>query len=225
MLKTLIDSWRSSRAEKKLYKEFLEMLEMAWAAYGIVTEVLDGRIDATDVADDILLRDIAINRKERAIRRQLVEHMGLHGGAAVPGSLVLMSLVKDAERLGDYCKNLMEVAQMLQGPVLELPLHAELLDVGAHVTQNFQRTMTAFADTDEDMAQEIVEDEALFNKRCDRMVDKLARSDIPAHQSVPMALWIRFHKRINAHLSNICTSLVLPVHRLDYRMKYEKKSG
>lgn len=55
--------------------------------------------------------------KERAIRKQIVERMSLDKGATVPASLVLMSVVKDAERVGDYCKNLLEVDQMLQKPV------------------------------------------------------------------------------------------------------------
>lgn len=225
MLKALFDTWRGRKAERELYDEFVEMLEMGWAVFRMVAEVLNGRTEADQVEDDVLVRDIAINRKERAIRRRLVEHVSLHSGGAVTSSLILMSVVKDAERIGDYCKNLLEVAQMMDKPAKELSFYTDIVDVGFQVTQNFRRTLNAFSEGDEDVAREIIEDETLINKRCDRLIDKIAQSDLAAREAVPTALWIRFLKRINAHLSNICSSLVLPVHRIDYRLTYEKEKS
>jgi phosphate uptake regulator len=225
MIKALIESWKAHGTQGELYHSFVEMLEMNWAVFEIVMEVLAGRVGAGEVEDDVLVRDIAINRKERSIRRRLVEHLAMKTGDAVPSGLVLMSVVKDAERLGDYCKNLLEVEQMLEKPACELRFSQDVVDLGAQVTQNFRGTLRAFTEADAVVAREILEDETLMNQRCDRLVSKLARSDLPAHEAVPTALWIRFLKRINAHLANICSSLVLPVHRIDYRLHYEKEKS
>ena len=223
MLKQIINIWRSRQTERRLYREFVEMLEMDWEMFEVVMEVLAGRVEADEVQDDLLRRDIAVNRKERAIRKQIVERMSL-GRGTVPASLVLMSVVKDAERVGDYCKNLLEVAQMLQKPVNALQHCGEVLEIGEHVTQIFKSSIQAFAEEDEGLAREIIEDEGLMNTRCDRLVEKIARSELDANEAVCTALWIRFLKRIEAHLSNICSSVVLPVHRIDYRLKYVKKA-
>lgn len=225
VIKALIESWKAHGAQGELYHSFVEMLEMNWAVFEIVMEVLAGRCRADAVEDDVLVRDIAINRKERAIRRRLVEHLAMQTGDAVPSGLVLMSVVKDAERLGDYCKNLLEVEQMLTKAPCELSLAQDIVDLGAQVTQNFRGTLKAFTEGDAGIAREILEDESLMNQRCDRLVAKLARSDLPASEAVPTALWIRFLKRINAHLANICSSLVLPAHRIDYRLNYEKQKS
>jgi len=225
MLKALFDTWRSRKSERELYDEFVEMLEMCWAVFEMVAEVLSGKVCAETVEDDLLVRDIAINRKERAIRRRLVEHVSLHSGGAVTTSLILMSVVKDAERIGDYCKNLLEVAQMMNKPAKELEFYQDIVDVGFQVTQNFRRTLSAFTDGDEELAREIIEDETLINKRSDRLIERISQSDLHAREAVPTALWVRFLKRINAHLSNICSSLVLPVHRIDYRLTYEKEKS
>jgi len=222
MLKQIIDIWRSRRTERRLYAEFVEMLEMDWAMFEIVMEVLAGRAVADDVQDDLLRRDIEINRKERSIRKQIVERMSLRSGGTVPTSLVLMSVVKDAERVGDYCKNLLEVSQMLNKPVNDLRHCGEVVEIGNHVTQIFKSSIQAFAEEDEDLAREIIQDEGLMNKRCDRLVESIARSKLDANEAVCTALWIRHLKRIEAHLSNICSSLVLPVHRIDYRLRYVK---
>lgn len=223
MLRTLVDTWRSRKNEREIYDEFVEMLEMCWAVHEMVAEVLSGKVEASAVEDEVLVRDIAINRKERAIRRRLVEHMSLHGGAGVTTGLILMSAVKDAERLGDYAKNLLEVAEMMQQPAKELQCYADLVDLGNQVTQNYRRTLNAFSEGEEETAREIIEDEALINRRSDRLIERVAASDLPASEAVPTAMWIRFLKRVNAHLSNICSSLVLPVDRIDYRLHYEKK--
>ncbi len=89
----------------------------------------------------------------------------------------------------------------------------------------FKDSIQAFSQEDEHLAREIVEDEGLNNKRCDALIETIARSDLSANEAVGTALWIRFLKRIEAHLSNICSSVVLPVHRLDSRLKYEKRKS
>ena len=222
MLKTLIEIWRSRKAERELYSQFVEMLEMSWELFEMVMEVLSGRVEPDSVQDDVLLRDIEINRKERAIRRQVVEHMILNPTQNVSASLVLMSVVKDAERVGDYCKNLIEVAQMLQVPYCNLSHCQEVVDIGNHVTRIFKTSIRAFADEDEDLAREVIEDEALMNRRCDKLIELLARSELSANEAVCTALWVRFLKRVEAHLSNICSSVVLPVHRIDHRLSYDR---
>ena len=76
--------------------------------------------------------------------------LSLQSGSGVASSLVLMSVVKDAERVGDYCKNLLEVAQMLQEPITELKHCHEVIEIGKHVTQIFKHSIRAFAEEDED---------------------------------------------------------------------------
>ncbi len=226
MLKQIIDIWRSRKTEERLYNEFVEMLEMDWKMFEIAMGVIGGRLKPDDVQDDLFRRDIEVNRKERSIRKQIVESLSVRGeNTTVPASLVLMSVVKDAERVGDYCKNLLETAQLMQKPVTDLKYSQEVLEIGEHVCRIFQESIRAFAEEDEDQAREIIEDEGLMNKRCDALIEAIARSDLGANEAVTTALWIRFLKRIEAHLSNICSSVVLPVHRLDSRLKYEKRGS
>ena len=224
MLKLIIDIWRSRRTERRLYAEFVEMLEMDHQMFDIVAKVLAGKVSTDEVQDDLMRRDIEVNRKERSIRKQIVERMSMNKGGTVPTSLVLMSVVKDAERVGDYCKNLLEVAQMLREPIDSLKHSEEVVDITEHVSEIFRKSIRAFSKEDEDLAREIIEDEGLMNQRCDRLVESIARSELDANESVCTALLIRFMKRIEAPLSNICSSLVLPVHRIDYRLKYVKQA-
>ncbi|MCH8936264.1 MAG: PhoU domain-containing protein, partial [Gemmatimonadetes bacterium] len=57
----------------------------------------------------IYKQDVKVNKLERKIRKQVIAHLSIAGNSAdVPYSLLLMSLVKDVERIGDYAKNLAE---------------------------------------------------------------------------------------------------------------------
>ena len=53
-------------------------------------------------------------------------------------------------------------------------------------------------------------------KECDRIVERVAHSDLSVNQAVFFALIARHFKRIMAHLLNIATSVVLPLNELDY---------
>ncbi len=226
MLKQIIDMWRSRNTEGRLYDEFVEMLGMDREMFDIVMRVIAGNVSPDEVQDDLFRRDIAVNRKERSIRKQIVESLSVRGeNTTVPASLVLMSVVKDAERVGDYCKNLLETAQMMRKPVTELRYGDEVVEIGDHVTKIFSDSIRAFSEEDEELAREVIEDEGLNNKRCDALIETIARSDLDANEAVSSALWIRFLKRIEAHLSNICSSVVLPIHRLDSRLKYVKRGS
>ena len=62
-----------------------------------------------DVRTPLYERDVAVNELERSIRRKVLRHLTVNPGHDVAICLALMSVAKDAERIGDYCKNVFEV--------------------------------------------------------------------------------------------------------------------
>ena len=61
-----------------------------------------------------------------------------------------------------------------------------------------------------------VEDEAVQVLRPVGVIDDLLTADVPTRDAVLMALLARYLKRLCLHLANIATSVVMPLHRLDY---------
>ena len=53
-------------------------------------------------------------------------------------------------------------------------------------------------------------------KECDKIIEKVATSKLSVNEAVCFALIARHYKRLVAHLSNIATSVVLPISDLDY---------
>ncbi len=63
------------------------------------------------VADEIRETDRQINATEVEIRRALLVHASVHGGIDTPEVLAFMNMIKDLERIGDYNKNIFDLAE------------------------------------------------------------------------------------------------------------------
>ena len=225
MFRLLFDLWKTQHNLNVLVSKFIEMLEMDKEMFLIVVDVLKGKTDRLDIHENVYKRDVEINRRERTIRKGIVQHLSLHPGGDLPACLVLMSIVKDAERVGDYSKNILEVAQVLNMPPNEIRHYDELMEIADHVTEILDNTIKAIRDSDRDLAKEVVQDESAMTRRSDALIEKIANSDLSANEAVCTAMAVRFFKRIEAHLSNIASSVVLPVHRLDGRLEYKSRKS
>jgi phosphate uptake regulator len=217
MFKELIDALRKRPLLGQMWSEMEEMLRDAVEMYRPIAEVLSGREEMTQaIHDKVYDTDKRINHLQRKVRKQLVEHLLMAPGSDVPISLVLMSITKDAERLGDYCKNLLEVAEAMKEP-LGKGSHAEqinglLTDVGAL----FEPIATATVRSDKEMAAKSVARGRELAGRCGCLIDDLLEAELPTREAVLLALAARYLKRIALHLTNIASSVVMPLHRLDY---------
>ncbi len=219
MIKALIDAWHSGRVMSRMYGELLDMLEAAQNMFRIVGEVIfDGR-DPDEVREEIYQTDRVINRAERRIRKEIVEHLAIHPRGDMPAGLVLMSLLKDAERLGDYCKNLFEIRELAGAAFPMDELARRIRERHAEACALFNKVQSALKDANEDLAHAIMADEKHVAGMIEKSVREVAASDLTARDAVCRALCLRHLKRIHAHLTNITSAVVQPAHRIDFRRK------
>ena len=168
------------------------------------------------VRKDVHKTDRRVNKAERAVRRELVVHVSVRGASA-DISLVLasMSVVKDAERIGDYSKNIWDIAN--SGVDLS---NAEDIDTLIRYRDRTSRligeTARVFGEKDLEAAHSLLQGGDAMQAEYDKRIAEQLHTDRPAREAVPRALLYRYFKRITAHLLNILTSLVMPIHRLDY---------
>lgn len=177
---------------------------------------LVGGTDPSTVGEDIRQTDRRVNKAERAIRRELIVHVSVHGASAdQPLVLASMSIVKDAERIGDYAKNIFDLAHA--GVDLSTSDDIEqLLGYRDTISNLIGESARVFGERDTDGAHSILQSGDDLLDEFDDLVIQQIRSDRPASEAVPRALLYRYLKRIAAHLMNILTSLVMPLDRLDY---------
>ena len=112
--------WLGRNADRSGFAEiqrgFTSMLEDGRHIFDAAANALIGGTDPETIRKDLFDTDARINHTEQQIRRQIVVHGTVHGVQSFPSLLVTMSLAKDAERIGDYAKNLFDLAA--RGPAL-----------------------------------------------------------------------------------------------------------
>ena len=75
----------------------------------------------------------------------------------MPGSLAMMSLVKDAERIGDYAKNIFEVGVIMEGKAKDMKYLKRLSSTQTQIAENFPVLKNAFLDSYEPAATKILQ--------------------------------------------------------------------
>lgn len=173
--------------------------------------LLDG-VDWQGVRREIKVTDQRVNEGEREIRRDLVVHASVVGAIDTPAILIYMSIVKDIERIGDYGKNLRDLGK--DGTDLRgFPEWFDLRDeIGAMITE----TADVFGDRDAERARAmLVRGDELLDL-FDGWVSDLVSGEDDREHAVGRALAARYLKRIVAHLTNVLSSVVMPIDRLDY---------
>ena len=196
------------------------MVVIARDMFNRSTAPLASEGDAESDRDNLLKMDSKLNTLQQVIRRDIVTHISVQGVADVVPCLILMSLIKDVERIGDYCKNINEIFRSAPY-VKEDPLISTLLEMREKMLVWFEQTKRAFDGSDKELARSTRVDAYKHEKECDRFVWDLSK-DNEERNAVAIAMLIRFFKRVAAHLGNICTSITMPFDKLDY---FEKPGG
>ena len=216
MFANLASFWRGKAFMTTVLEEFRGMLEQAEHMYVFVRRRLLENLGEPGLKDKIYEKDRSINRRQKDIRRRIVEHLSIQPTVDVNACLVLMSVIKDAERLGDYAKNLFEVTELLEQPIDRSVFSRYFGEIDADILTLFGHTREAFVESDQSKAEMAWGYENRIAKWCDNTVAELATSDLSVNQAVCLVLVARYFKRLVAHLVNIATAVVLPLSDLDY---------
>ena len=175
---------------------------------------------------DIYKRDRRINKYERSVRRKIVTHMSVSSKPDINLGLILTSIVIDIERIGDYTKNIVELAVSVSGPFDGLELADEVAWVEARVTEMFDDIVPMLDSSDVDLARSVIEAHGGVAQKVDKHVAALSSGQALSGRSghaVTVAIYLRFLKRVSAHLKNVATSVVNPYYRIGFRENEESE--
>jgi phosphate transport system protein len=221
MLRELISIFRAGDPLQDMAKKFSEMLRLADEMTLAGGEIFFGTESSTDARTAVYKKDILVNKLERKIRTRVVAHLSLQSSAGdLPFCLLLMSLVKDVERIGDHATNLAEISEHHPDPFPDDKITVELGEIRKEVEGILSVTSEVFKTSDRERAIDIISDSKHIQKRCDTLIVSIAGSDYSARQATVIALGARFYKRIVGHTHNIMSAVVMPLHKLDY---YDEK--
>jgi phosphate transport system protein len=223
MWKQLLGLLRKESLCEEAYKESLVMLRESEKMFNDSVASL-WKEGVNDI--DIYTRDRQINKFERRVRRNIVTHLAVSTNPDVTGALVLTAIVIDIERIGDYTKNIVELAGAHPSVFDGGELEDEIRDIEKTVKRIFRDLGPALESSDVERARQIIGDHQIIAARIEDHVHELIRGRVLSENSgeaVTAALYLRFLKRVSAHLKNVATSIVNPYYRIGFREKSEKK--
>ena len=219
MFKQIFNIFKADSLYEQALVECHEMLDIDLTMFKASIESLR-KSDSADINIDIFSMDKKINAFERDVRRKVMTHLAIGGKEDIGSGLVLVSVVIDIERIGDYTKNIYDLAvnhsKKLNGGSVEDRL-AEIEKISFKL---FEDTIDAFKNQDIEKARGLmgsykenisIQSDAITN---DIIAGKI--SDLDTGSASAVGLYARYLKRIAAHSRNLISSIVNPFEKIGY---------
>ena len=219
MFKQIFDIFKSDSLYEQALLECHEMLDIDLTMFKESIQSLR-KSDSADIKIDIYAMDKKINEFERDVRRKIMTHLAVGGKEDIGSGLVLVSVVIDIERIGDYTKNIYDLSVN----------HPKILDAGSlenrlngieNISFNlFEESIDAFKNQNIEKARNLMgEYKQNLSSQCEEITNEIIMgkvTDIDRGTAASVALYSRYLKRIAAHSRNLISSVVNPFERIGY---------
>ena len=157
---------------------------------------------------------------------KILTHLSVSQKPDVDLALIITAIVIDIERIGDLTKNIAELAAGSPAAFDCGELKGEIAELEGIVDGMFADIGPALKTADQERARKILHAHKELSGRVELGLELLRTDKALAGQAgraVTAALYLRYLKRVSAHLKNVATSVVNPYHRIGFREKEKKK--
>ena len=176
--------------------------------------------DSAEIPIDIYAMDKKINSFEMDVRRKVATHLVVANSQDIGPGLVLTSVVIDIERIGDYTKNIYDLAVTHPKKLYVESIEDRVASIENSTINYFNDTIDAFKNQDVDKARVLMTSyKDNISKESQNLVEDIISgkiSDLSVSQSASIVLYARYLKRIAAHSRNLISSVVNPFERIGY---------
>jgi len=213
--------WKSVDLLEESWTKSVEMLKICEEMFQQAHKALRETKESVDL-EQLRKKDKLVNKYLRDIRKKVITHLSVQAPKGLPEGLVLVSIGIDIERIGDYTKNIAELASF-QHKKLNLGSYTEdIKKIEAAVSDSFKRVNFCLKEGNPEEALSIMKDYKDINKLCDSLIGKIIQEKdgkFSSAESASLSLYLRALKRLNSHLLNIASGVVNPFHRIGFRPK------
>ena len=219
MFKQIFEIFKSDSLYQQALGECHEMLDIDLTMFKESIKSLR-KSDSVDIDIDIFKMDKKINEFERDVRRKVMTHLAIGGKEDIGSGLILVSVVIDIERIGDYTKNIYDLAvnhpKKLNGGSVEDRL-AKIEKISFNL---FEKSIQVFKRQDIEKARSLMGDyKENLSKQSDAITNDIIAGklgDLDPGSASAVGLYARYLKRIAAHSRNLISSVVNPFERIGY---------
>lgn len=216
--KELIELWRSDNLLTQALNDSHTMLESTHEMFVESRRSLR-ESDVGDLKISVYEKDQQVNKYETEVRRKVLKHLAITGGINMIPGLILTSIVIDIERIGDYTKNIMDLAVAHPKKLSCGNFEERIRKIEEDVERLFDDIIPAVRNTDKPAAQKLIKDHWWAMKECDDIVTELIKNGektLTTGEAVSTAMYARYLKRIAAHLINVASSVVNPFEMIGF---------
>lgn len=223
--KEILKLWKSEDLLSQAWEETSEMLSLSHAMFEEAIFNLRKGVKRKKLIK-LKKSDKEINNYQKEVRKKVITHFSVSRNIEdFPSGMVLLSIIIDVERLGDYTKNILDLAINYEEKIISEELLGELREIELIVEKRFKKTLKAINDQSEDKANILLEtyekDIALAS---DKIVNGCISGDLNFKTNkitTVVSLYSRYLKRIGAHLKNITTTITNPYEYIGYKQPSE----
>ena len=159
---------------------------------------------------DLKALDNKINHCEQSLRRGVLEHLTIDPNRELIFSLKLISIVHEAERIGDLAKSLAKTADLAKRPRMG-PVVTPLREIRNRILTMFEYGLKGFVEGDASAARRLMKDHEQLKDEVANYLQTLAgRDDLTGNEGVVYALSARMMSRVSSHLANIASTVASP---------------
>ena len=216
----IIKIWKSDSLLSQAWDDSIAMLKLSHEIFLKSLESFNSPESLKEIKA-LKKEDRKINDYQMTVRRKVLTHFSIGASAReVTNGLVLVDMVVDIERIGDYCKNISDLTLMKESSINFGELSDEISKIEEEVKSRFSSTIEVIENQDEDLAFTLQDK---YRKAISAVSDNIV-SDIVSgktrlgsqSKSAALVLYVRYLKRIGAHLKNITSTVVNAYDRIGY---------
>jgi phosphate transport system protein len=219
----ILSVWRKEDLLSEAWEKSLEMLDLSHNMF-VKAVKKSKKQESLSVLKQLKNRDKEINKYQREVRRKIITHFSLQNNINdISSIMVLMNMIVDIERIGDYSKNILDLAIYYPERLNTKILHPELHEIEQVVKSRFDKTVDAIKTEDVELASKLIKG---FKKQVttasDRIVNNIISGELnleSGSESAAIVLYARYLKRIGSHLKNITTTIINPIDSIGYQLK------
>ena len=219
MLKEFFSLLKSDSLFEQAMNECHEMLEIVREMFNSSTNSLRNP-KAEEHPLNIYEMDKKINHFERDVRRKIMTHLTVNPQQDLSSGLVLVSVVIDIERMGDYTKNIYDLAVKYPEKLSTGKYEDAISKMEDDVKNYLNKTIDAFKNQDIELGRKLMEEyKTDISSVSNEIVNEVVASkdsELSAGQASALCLYLRYLKRISAHSRNLISSIVNPFERIGY---------
>ena len=217
----VISLWKSEDLLSQAWEDSFQMMVLSNEMFSVAIRYLR-RGEKIKTLKNLKKRDREINEFQKSVRKKVVTHFSVSQKVEdFPSGLVLLNIVVDVERLGDYTKNILDLAIHYPDPLVSEDCLSSLKEIENDIQSRFADTLLAIEKQDEKLAKKLLKS---YRKSFSNISDKIVNNGISGKQeykdqkeAAAVTLYARYLKRVGGHLKNITTTMLNPYEEIGYR--------